>query len=151
MIKKRNKNYNPIEKEKEKEAIYTIQSSSLKKNSPITPRMIIDPAKKKLSIYLQAESSLSEIGPTSACGAKTPEAGLTSDTPGLGLLRDGLRFFGGASRATELLENGTTPARLAISCSPSCQCIFSAARQGIPISLATWLHISCLNLFLWKK
>jgi hypothetical protein len=38
-------------------------------------------------------------------------------------------------------ENGVTPARLAISCSPSCQCMASAARQGIDISSATGAHI----------
>lgn len=43
-------------------------------------------------------------------------------------------------------ENGTTPARRAISCSPNCQCIASAARQGIAISSATFDHISALNL-----
>ena len=43
-------------------------------------------------------------------------------------------------------EKGTTPARRAISCSPSCQCIASAARHGIAISSATLDHISALNL-----
>lgn len=43
-------------------------------------------------------------------------------------------------------ENGTTPARRAISCSPSCQCMASAARQGMAISSATLDHISALNL-----
>lgn len=43
-------------------------------------------------------------------------------------------------------ENGTTPARRAISCSPSCQCIASAALHGIAISSATFDHISALNL-----
>jgi hypothetical protein len=43
-------------------------------------------------------------------------------------------------------ENGTTPARLAMSASPSCQCIASAARQGTAISSATFDHISGLNL-----
>lgn len=43
-------------------------------------------------------------------------------------------------------EKGTTPALLAISCSPSCQCMASAARQGIAISSATFDHISALNL-----
>lgn len=48
-----------------------------------------------------------------------------------------------------LRENGTTPARRAISCSPSCQCMASAARQGIAISSATLDHISALNLSYW--
>lgn len=43
-------------------------------------------------------------------------------------------------------ENGVTPARRAISCSPSCQCIASAALQGMDISSATGAHIWCLNL-----
>lgn len=43
-------------------------------------------------------------------------------------------------------ENGTTPARRAISCSPSCQCMASAARHGMAISSATLDHISALNL-----
>ncbi len=43
-------------------------------------------------------------------------------------------------------ENGTTPARRAISASPSCQCIASAARHGTAISSATFDHISGLNL-----
>jgi hypothetical protein len=43
-------------------------------------------------------------------------------------------------------EKGTTPARRAISASPSCQCIASAARQGTAISSATFDHISGLNL-----
>ncbi len=43
-------------------------------------------------------------------------------------------------------ENGTTPARRAMSASPSCQCIASAARQGTAISSATLDHISGLNL-----
>lgn len=42
--------------------------------------------------------------------------------------------------------NGTTPARRAISPSPSCQCIASAARQGTAISSAIFAHISGLNL-----
>ncbi len=42
--------------------------------------------------------------------------------------------------------NGITPARLAISASPSCQCMASAARQGTCISSATLCHISGLNL-----
>lgn len=45
-------------------------------------------------------------------------------------------------------EKGTTPARRAISCSPSCQCIASAARHGMAISSATFAHISALNLVL---
>lgn len=32
-------------------------------------------------------------------------------------------------------------ARALISCSPSCQCMDSAERQGIPISVATFCHI----------
>lgn len=43
-------------------------------------------------------------------------------------------------------EKGTAPARRAMSASPSCQCIASAARHGTPISWATWAHISALNL-----
>lgn len=48
-----------------------------------------------------------------------------------------------------LREKGTTPARRAISCSPSCQCMASAARHGIAISSATLDHISALNLICW--
>ena len=43
-------------------------------------------------------------------------------------------------------EKGTTPALRAMSTSPSCQCIASAARQGIPSSKATGAHISDFNL-----
>lgn len=43
-------------------------------------------------------------------------------------------------------ENGTTPARRAMSSSPRCQCIASAARQGTFISAASLDHISRLNL-----
>lgn len=43
-------------------------------------------------------------------------------------------------------EKGTTPARRAMSASPNCQCIASAARHGIAISSATLAHISGLNL-----
>lgn len=43
-------------------------------------------------------------------------------------------------------ENGTTPALRAISCSPNCQCIASAALHGMAISSATLAHISALNL-----
>jgi hypothetical protein len=43
-------------------------------------------------------------------------------------------------------EKGTTPARRAMSVSPSCQCIASAARQGTASSSATLAHISGLNL-----
>ncbi len=57
-----------------------------------------------------------------------------------------LRPFGGVSMAALDNEKGTTPARRAISCSPSCQCIASAARQGIAISSAIFDHISGLNL-----
>ena len=39
-------------------------------------------------------------------------------------------------------------ARALISCSPSCQCMDSADRQGMPISVATFCHIWSLNLFL---
>lgn len=52
----------------------------------------------------------------------------------------------GGSTAVLESEKGTTPARRAISCSPSCQCMASAARQGIAISSATFDHISALNL-----
>jgi hypothetical protein len=38
-------------------------------------------------------------------------------------------------------------ARALISCSPSCQCIDSADRQGMPISVATFCHIWSLKLF----
>lgn len=41
---------------------------------------------------------------------------------------------------------GTTPARRAISASPSCQCMASAALHGTAISSATLAHISGLNL-----
>lgn len=58
------------------------------------------------------------------------------------------RIFGGGSIEEPLdKEKGTTPARRAISCSPSCQCIASAARHGMAISSATFAHISALNLF----
>ena len=50
--------------------------------------------------------------------------------------------------AVEVSENGTTPARRAISASPSCQCIASAARHGIPSSAASGPHMSGFNLFL---
>lgn len=43
---------------------------------------------------------------------------------------------------------GVVPARRAMSCSPSCQCIASAARHGMAISSAILAHISGLNLFL---
>lgn len=43
-------------------------------------------------------------------------------------------------------EKGTTPARRAMSVSPNCQCIASAARHGSCISSATLAHISGLNL-----
>lgn len=55
------------------------------------------------------------------------------------------RVVGGSIAALER-EKGTTPARRAISCSPNCQCIASAARHGIAISSATFDHISALNL-----
>jgi hypothetical protein len=58
------------------------------------------------------------------------------------------RIFGGGSMEEPPdREKGTTPARRAISCSPSCQCIASAARHGIAISSATFAHISALNLY----
>lgn len=58
------------------------------------------------------------------------------------------RDFGDGSGGVVLeRENGTTPALRAISCSPSCQCIASAARHGIAISSAILAHISGLNLF----
>jgi hypothetical protein len=61
------------------------------------------------------------------------------------------RIFGGGSMEEPLdREKGTTPARRAISCSPSCQCIASAALQGIAISSATFAHISALNLYLFS-
>jgi hypothetical protein len=41
---------------------------------------------------------------------------------------------------------GVTPARRAISCSPICQCMASAARQGMAISSAMRDHMSALNL-----
>lgn len=56
-----------------------------------------------------------------------------------------VRVVGGSMAALDN-ENGTTPARRAISCSPNCQCIASAARQGMAISSATFDHISALNL-----
>jgi hypothetical protein len=56
------------------------------------------------------------------------------------------RIFGGGSLAPLESEKGTTPALLAISCSPSCQCMASAARHGMAISSATFAHISALNL-----
>ena len=43
-------------------------------------------------------------------------------------------------------EKGVTPARRAISCSPICQCMASAARHGMAISSAMRDHISALNL-----
>lgn len=38
-------------------------------------------------------------------------------------------------------KKGVTPARRAISCSPSCQCMASAALHGIDISSAIGAHI----------
>lgn len=67
----------------------------------------------------------------------------------LGRVRDVLArrvLVAGGSIAVLESENGTTPARRAISCSPNCQCMASAARQGIAISSATFDHISALNL-----
>jgi hypothetical protein len=43
--------------------------------------------------------------------------------------------------------NGITPARLAISFSPSCQCMASAALHGTPISSDIFAHISDLSLY----
>jgi hypothetical protein len=43
-------------------------------------------------------------------------------------------------------EKGVTPALRAISCSPICQCIASAARHGMDISSAILDHMSALNL-----
>jgi len=53
---------------------------------------------------------------------------------------------GGSFGLADVSEKGMTPALRAISCSPSCQCIASAARQGTCISSATLAHISGLNL-----
>jgi len=52
----------------------------------------------------------------------------------------------GCSMPAMLSEKGITPARLAMSASPSCQCMASAARHGTCISSATFCHISGLNL-----
>jgi hypothetical protein len=52
----------------------------------------------------------------------------------------------GASTAVLLNEKGIAPARRAMSCSPSCQCIASAVLHGIPISFAISNHILDLNL-----
>jgi hypothetical protein len=61
-----------------------------------------------------------------------------------------IRWLGGGVSMLALeREKGTTPARRAMSASPSCQCIASAARQGTAISSATLDHISGLNL--WTK
>ena len=46
----------------------------------------------------------------------------------------------------EVSEKGVTPALRAISCSPICQCMASAARHGIDISSAILDHMSALNL-----
>jgi hypothetical protein len=40
-----------------------------------------------------------------------------------------------------LRKKGVTPARLAISCSPICQCMASTARHGMAISSATFDHM----------
>jgi len=53
----------------------------------------------------------------------------------------------GASALTVVREKGTVPARRAMSASPSCQCMASAARHGTAISSATLAHISGLNLW----
>ena len=65
----------------------------------------------------------------------------------------GIAWLGGtlaiamlADPAFAARENGTTPALRAMSTSPSCQCIASAARQGIPSSKATGAHISDFSL-----
>lgn len=64
---------------------------------------------------------------------------------------ESLLFLGGASKVTELLRlKGTVPALRAISSSPRCQCIASAALQGIFISLARIAHISGFNLIHMK-
>lgn len=62
--------------------------------------------------------------------------------------REGETRWPGGGVSIEALERekGTTPARRAMSASPSCQCIASAARQGTAISSATLDHISGLNL-----
>lgn len=52
-------------------------------------------------------------------------------------------------RLFEVREKAVTPARRAISCSPICQCMASAARQGRVISSAILAHMSALNL--WKE
>lgn len=52
----------------------------------------------------------------------------------------------GTSVVTLESENGTTPARRAMSASPSCQCMASAARHGTCISSAIFAHISGLSL-----
>ena len=41
---------------------------------------------------------------------------------------------------------GTTPARRAMSCSPRCQCMASAARQGTPSSVARGVQRSGFRL-----
>ena len=58
----------------------------------------------------------------------------------------GLIWFVVVRRGFWARENGATPARWAISCSPRCQCMASTARQGMLISSATFDHISALNL-----
>ena len=121
------------------------------------------------------QSSLGETGDRGRCSPLGPGGSLSSSTGGLdtsswvsasvtGGSRGGggtrvagslrglelvelpLRPFGGVSMAMLDSENGTTPARRAISCSPSCQCMASAARHGIDISSAIFDHISALNL-----
>ena len=60
-----------------------------------------------------------------------------------------VRVGGGGGGACELLlarVKGDTPARRAISFSPICQCMASAARQGMAISSAMRDHMSALNL-----
>jgi hypothetical protein len=42
-------------------------------------------------------------------------------------------------------------ARALISCSPNCQCMDSTARQGIPILVANFCHISSLSLLCMLK
>lgn len=91
--------------------------------------------------------------------AGTPAVSSSTDGSCGGFERDAEPFLGrdrevlarrvlvaGGSMAVLESEKGTTPARRAISCSPSCQCMASAARQGMAISSATFDHISALNL-----
>lgn len=65
--------------------------------------------------------------------------------------RGGETLCPGEGVSSEALERekGTTPARRAMSASPSCQCMASAARHGTAISSATLDQISGLNLRDW--